>query len=121
MKRNRDQLLTSNLLRGNSTLLVLSILRDAPTAGFEIAAEIQRRSNQLIDFKQGTLYPLLHEMERKGLIESDWHLPKQGRPHRVYRPTETGLHELEHGLRAWVDFATAMTLVTGAKPEEQGA
>lgn len=119
MGKKSEELLTSNLMRGNSTLMVLAILKESPLAGFAIAAEIGLRSRSLIDFKQGTLYPLLHEMERKGLITSEWFLPQKGRPHRVYQPTEAGLAELDRGLEAWKSFATAMALVTGVGPDGQ--
>lgn len=116
MGKRSEELLTSNLMRGNSTLMVLAILKEGPLAGFAIAVEIGLRSQSLIDFKQGTLYPLLHEMERKELITSEWFLPAKGRPHRIYRPTDQGLAELDRGLEAWKNFATAMTLVTGVGP-----
>lgn len=103
----------SNLLRGNSQLLVLAVLRDGPKHGYAIAQEIRRRSGEELPFRQGTLYPLLHEMERDGFIASDWQITDAERPRRVYRLTLRGEAEYERLLARWKRFSAAVARLTG--------
>lgn len=102
------------LLKGNTGALILSILREGPSHGYAIFFEIARRSNNVLQFKQGTVYPLLHVLEGEGLIESEWQelAPGNRRRRRVYRITEAGIKELETRLHAWRIFSQAMNDVT---------
>lgn len=111
--------LTTNLLRGNTATLVLAILRDGSAHGYAIAAEINRRSDAALEFKQGTLYPLLHELEREQLIASEWEIPNGERPRRVYTITDAGRADLDRRLAAWQRFNEAMTRVTGVRVQTE--
>jgi PadR family transcriptional regulator PadR len=111
----------SELLRGNTPTLVLAVLQDAPQHGYAIAHEINRRSNNALKLKQGTLYPALHALERDGLIIGEWEVPEGERPRKVYRITEAGRAELARRTRSWNAFATAMESVIGGKLREQPA
>lgn len=119
MGEGKDELLAANLLRGNTAILVLAILRDSRAHGYAIASEIARRSENALEFKQGTLYPLLHELERDGHIVSEWEIPSGERPRRVYTITDLGKRELSRRLKAWQKFSAAMVRVTGVTPDEQ--
>lgn len=112
MKRSSQNIFASNLLRGNSVLLVLATLRDGPTHGGAIAVEIAERTSGTIEVKHGTLYPLLHEMEQDGYVTSEWQIEDKSRPKRVYTITPLGLRELELRLRVWNEFGTALRKVT---------
>lgn len=117
-KTSADPSLTS-LLKGNTAVLILSILKEGPTHGYAIFFEIARRSNNVLQFKQGTVYPLLHVLEDEGLIESEWQelAPGNRRRRRVYSITEKGLREHEGRLEAWRIFSRAMIEVTGVEPD----
>ena len=67
------------LLKGNTPTLVLAVLKDAPLHGYGIAREIERRSSNALRFKEGTLYPALHALEREGLIVGAWSREGGGR------------------------------------------
>lgn len=118
MKQERDEV-TASLLRGNTAILVLWILSEGPAAGYAIATEINRRCENLLEFKHGTLYPLLHQLERDHLIASEWMQREDNRPLRVYRISGKGEEELERRMKAWRVVAQAMIRVTGVKPDEQ--
>jgi PadR family transcriptional regulator len=60
------------LLKGNLDLLLLTILTDGPAHGYAIIAELRRRSDDVFDLPEGTIYPALHRMERAGLLASLW-------------------------------------------------
>jgi PadR family transcriptional regulator, regulatory protein PadR len=99
------------LLRGNTTTLALSVLKDGARHGYDIAREVERRSNGEITFKHGTLYPALHALEKDGLIVSAWEHLDGERPRRVYSLTEQGAEELDRCVEAWNSFARAMNRV----------
>ncbi len=109
------------LLRGNTPTLILAVLADAPRHGYAIVREINRRSNDALQFKQGTLYPALHALEHDGLIVGAWDT-NEPRPRKVYTLTEAGQAELARRLQAWQTFSRVMADVTragkGASHEE---
>jgi PadR family transcriptional regulator, regulatory protein PadR len=77
-------------------LLVLSALRDAPRHGYQLALDIEEGSNGLFRLKHGTLYPILHRLEREGLIRGSWSRDG-GRSRKVYELTSAGARRLEGG------------------------
>ena len=121
MKKTPPNPSTSDLLRGNTRTLVLSILKDGPAHGYGIATELELRSNQLLEFKQATLYPLLHNMEEEGLIASEWEMIPGGRPKRIYTITEKGTKELKNLVEAFHQFSTTMYRIVGLNPLETGS
>jgi DNA-binding PadR family transcriptional regulator len=97
-----------HLLRGAATLLILLVLRDTPCHGYRLVEELRRRSGEVFDFPEGTLYPLLHGLEREGAIRSEWRGGAAGRPRKIYRLTPGGLQELERRLAAWQKFSAGV-------------
>lgn len=85
--------------------------------GYELAAALAERSEDVFALGQGTLYPLLYSLEAKGLIEvaREDKAPGSGRRRRYYRLTKSGRAELEGGLATWRDIARGMRLVLGAR------
>lgn len=118
MSKQTTETSITNLLKGNTTVFVLSILKEGPSHGYAIYSEIARRSNNVLKFKQGTVYPLLHVLEDEGLISSEWQETEPGnrRRRRVYSITDQGLRALEERLDAWRVFSQAMIDLTGVEP-----
>jgi DNA-binding PadR family transcriptional regulator len=118
VSKQTDETSLTSLLKGNTTVFILSILKDGPSHGYAIYSEIARRSNNVLRFKQGTVYPLLHILEQDGLIASEWRemAPGNKRRRRVYTITDKGLRELDERLQAWQVFSQAMIDLTGAEP-----
>jgi PadR family transcriptional regulator PadR len=106
---------TRELLKGNTPTLVLAVLKDGPRHGYAIAREIERRSDNALRFKEGTLYPALHALEREGLIAGEWQREAGGRDRKVYGITPAGLGVLEQRARTWTEFATAIHRVIGGE------
>jgi PadR family transcriptional regulator len=109
------------LLKGNTPTLVLAVLKDSPLHGYGIAREIERRSGNALKFKEGTLYPALHALEREGLIAGSWSREAGGRERKVYQITPGGLAALERRQRTWSEFSSAITRVIGGSPHEGAA
>ena len=109
------------LLRGNTPTLVLAVLQDGPLHGYSIAREINRRSKQSLQCKQGTLYPALYALERDGLVAGEWEQADGGRPRRVYTITEAGRKELDRRIQTWKRFTLGVEGVIGGPGHEQPA
>ncbi len=110
-----------DLLRGNIPTLILAVVSEAPLHGLAIAREINERSNNALQLKQGTLYPALHALERDGWISGAWEILEGERPRKIYTLTPAGITELERRMRAWKQFTAAMESVTRSKHREQPA
>lgn len=98
----------SDFIRGNTPAMVLAVLRDGPSYGYAIAKEINKRSNDLLRLRQGTLYPALRNLETKGWIEGEWIVSEGSRPRRVYTISEAGTKTLIEMVDAWKKLAKAL-------------
>ena len=96
---------------GSTAMLVLSLLRGEEMYGYQIIEELERRSESVFRLKEGTLYPLLHSMEKEGLVTGREGQSPAGRTRRYYRITSSGRRELEERERAWHVYASAVSAV----------
>jgi len=103
------------LLKGNTDSLLLCLISREPTYGYQIVRELEQRSNGYFRFKEGTLYPALHRLEREGLIEGRWQILPNGQQRRYYYITPKGQEVLAARLATWQDFSTAVKAVTQAE------
>jgi len=99
------------LLKGNTDSLLLCLINHQPMYGYQIIKELEKRSNGYFQFKEGTLYPALHRMEKAGLIQGKWQRLPGGQERRYYYITLKGQKALTERLTAWRDFATAVALI----------
>lgn len=100
------------LLKGNTNCLLLCLINQQPTYGYQIIKELEKRSNGYFRFKEGTLYPALHRMEKEKLIKGKWQMLPNGQQRRYYYITEKGQQALAKRLAEWQDFSTAVRLIT---------
>src|SRR6266545_5218132 len=96
--------------KGTTTLAILKLLVDTgePMHGYQIARELESRSKGSFQFKEGLIYPRLHQMERDGLLRSLWEGKPGTRRRKVYRPTGEGKRRLAAELQQWQDFSLSM-------------
>ena len=80
----------SQFLKGSIGLLLLNLLSRGEMYGYEILQEASRRSANAFEFKEGTLYPALHQLEEKGQIKSEWRTAENGRERKYYSLTPKG-------------------------------
>jgi DNA-binding PadR family transcriptional regulator len=99
------------LIKGSIDSLLLSLILQQPMYGYQILRDLDRRSMGYFKFKEGTLYPALHRLEKSGLILSKWEMLPSGRQRRYYYITERGRGLLAEKRSHWLDFATAMNLI----------
>ena len=105
MVQNRE------LIKGSSDSLLLCLLAQQPMYGYQIIKELENRSQGYFKFKEGTLYPALHRLEKVGLVVGRWQPLPNGRQRRYYHITNKGHATLARQTAEWRDFFTAMTLI----------
>ena len=111
-KKNAD------LLQGTLDLLLLQVLRQEKRHGYDIAKRILVISEEVLKIGQGSLYPALHRLERKGWIAAKWEKAKdRNRELKFYRLTESGRKQLAHEESRWEELTRAIGLLM-AKPRE---
>ena len=98
--------------KGTLPTLILEALAQEPTHGYRIAQQIKERSQGVLDFKEGTLYPALHKLENEGLVAS-YEGVEKGRPRRYYRITKSGRSVLAKDRAEWRKLSQAVTLILG--------
>ena|ERR1700722_1264258 len=103
----------SQFLKGCARTLVLQLLAERAMYGYELAAELDRRSGGIFALGQGTLYPLLYSLETKGLVRvaREEVSSDQGRKRRYYALTAKGKAELEANVVTWKEIAKGMRMV----------
>ena len=109
------------LQKSAAVTLVLVVLRDGARHGYDIAREVERRSDNSLVFSHGTLYPVLYGLEKSGHVQSEWEHPVGERKRRVYALTDLGKEEAIKSVREWLDFSHAMTKVISRSGNEQPA
>jgi len=108
--------LGGDILKGNTLTLILSLLEEQPMYGFQISREIERRSQGTLRFREGLLYPALHQLEREGLVEAEWQSSSQGPRRKYYQLTSRGKREAEKQRKRWLAFSGAVNRVLGGRP-----
>jgi PadR family transcriptional regulator len=99
--------------KGSAELLVLSLLEDQPRHGYDISKLIQIRSGGALRFHVTSLYPLLHRLEKEGLIGGRWVEKAEQRRRRYYNLTPEGRKVLRSKRKSWKDFVAVIGRVTG--------
>ncbi len=99
-------------LKGSLPTLILEVLSHGPSHGYEIASGIKRRSAGVLDFKEGTLYPALHTLERDGMLTSETDI-ENGRTRRYYKLTEKGSKTLQKSTLEWQRMSGAISGILG--------
>lgn len=103
----------SDLFTGTLDLLILRTLRAEPLHGYGIGKALREQSGGVLAIEEGALYPALHRLERKGLLEAAWGKTDTGRRAKFYRPTDEGVAHLETESDRWAEFSGAVSLVLG--------
>lgn len=93
--------ISKDLVAASSTALVLAILTEGDSYGYAILKRVRELSGGALEWTDGMLYPVLHRLERSGLIESRWARAESGRRRKYYRITESGRGQLADERRQW--------------------
>ncbi|HUW62884.1 MAG TPA: helix-turn-helix transcriptional regulator [Candidatus Bathyarchaeia archaeon] len=101
------------LLKGVAPLAVLQVLSRGAMYGYELSRALEESSGKILTLGHGTLYPLLYNLEAKGLVRAEWQEGDTGRNRRYYAITGKGEKQLASQRREWERLQEAMRLVFG--------
>jgi PadR family transcriptional regulator PadR len=99
--------------KGSTTVLILSLLAEQPMYGYQIAQELEQRSEGYFTMKEGLLYPALHRMEQDGLLSSEWRTVAGARRRKYYFITKKGHKVLANSVAEWTTFTEKLMRVIG--------
>ena len=105
----------SQFLKGSVGLLLLNLLSRGEMYGHEILQESSRRSGNTFAFKEGTMYPALHQLEKKGQIKSRWRTAENGRERKYYSLTPKGRKAATEYEKQWHELTGAIMSILGSK------
>lgn len=103
----------SDLLPGTLDMLILQTVAPKPMHGYAIARAIRTVSDDVLDVEQGSLYPALYRMERRGWIKAKWGVTDTKRRAKFYQITAAGRRHLEQQQSTWAAFVEAVARVMG--------
>jgi transcriptional regulator len=106
------------LLQGTLDMLILKSLMPGARHGYDIARWIQATSDEVLAVEEGSLYPALHRVERRGWISSEWGQSQSNRRAKFYKLTRSGRAQLEREIEAWQTIVRGIALVLNAKSKE---
>ena len=92
---------SKDLIAASATPLVLSMLSHGDSYGYEIIQKVRELSDGEMQWADGMLYPILHRIEKKGLVKSYWGAAENGRKRKYYRLQKAGSKELQEQRRSW--------------------
>ena len=110
-----DTLRRNEILQGTLDLLVLEVLRSEQLHGYAIRERLAELSKEFLQVEEGSLYPCLYRMERRGWIRSELGRSENNRRARFYYLTRAGREELKREHRDWSDFVEAVSRVFSGK------
>lgn len=97
-----------NLVRGTLDLLILKSLTWGPMHGYDVSEWTERVTDGSLLMEEGTLYPALHRLHGKGLVEAEWGLSENNRRAKYYSLTPAGERYLETEVESWTEYTNAV-------------
>jgi PadR family transcriptional regulator, regulatory protein PadR len=97
-----------SIRRGSAELAVLTVLKERPLHGYEIARQIEQQTGGVLHFTLASLYPLLYRMEKRGWTKGAWETTPRGLKRRSYTLTSSGLKQLGRAREEWGLFFRAL-------------
>ena len=108
----------TDLLQGTLDMLILKVVALGPIHGYGISQRIRQISNDVLSVQQGSLYPALHRLEKRGWLTADWGESENGRQAKFYRLSAKGRRQLTMEEETWRRLAQAIQLVLSAAQQE---
>ncbi len=101
----------NELLHGTLDTLILKAVARGPRHGYAIARWLEESTGDILQIEDGSLYPALYRMERRGWIQADWGLSELGRKAKFYKITPPGRKRLTASTEEWARFSSAVSKV----------
>ena len=113
---HNNAMATKELVAASTRPLVLSILEQGESYGYAIIQEVKRRSGGELEWTDGMLYPVLHRLEKEGLIKARWGTSDTGRKRKYYRLSRDGGKALKAEKQQWLGVHNTLAELWGLKP-----
>ena len=104
--------ISKELLKGSTKMLILEMVKDKNMYGYQMIKKLKEKSNNVFEFKEGTLYPILHSLEEEGLISSYWD-DTTGKKRKYYSITTKWKKSLKEKNEEWKIFSESVNRVIG--------
>jgi PadR family transcriptional regulator PadR len=101
----------SELLQGTLDLLILKVVALGPIHGYAISQRLRQISKEVLQVQQGSLYPALHRLQKRGFVQAEWGDTETGRHARFYKLTAKGRKHLASEEKSWQQISGAIALV----------
>jgi PadR family transcriptional regulator PadR len=108
--------LSKKTLDGNMETLLLAVLSEGPSYGYQLVQDLNATAPGLLKTGEGTIYPVLHRLEGRQLIQSAWRAGENGRQRRYYRITPRGKKSLSQNRIQFAGLTKVMHLILGENP-----
>ena len=110
-RHDGEEAVQADLLQGTLDLLILKIVALRPIHGYAIAQRLQQISKEALQIRQGSLYPALYRLEKRGWLKAEWKPTETGREAKFYSLTKAGLRQLDVETEGWRRLSDAIALV----------
>lgn len=101
----------SDLFTGTLDIIILRTLEAAPLHGYAVGRAIREGSEGVLAVEEGALYPALHRLQRRGLLEAEWGRTDTGRRAKFYHLTAEGTAHLEREAARWAEYSGAVRAI----------
>jgi transcriptional regulator len=108
----------TDLLQGTLDMLILKVIALGPVHGYGISLRIRQISNEVLQVQQGSLYPALHRLEKRGWLAAEWGESENGRQAKFYRLSAKGRKQMATEEATWNRLSQAVALILGASQQE---
>ena len=113
-RRQRKKMkIDKNMIMGNTKMLVLALIESGDKYGYEIIKELEAKSYGTFVLKEGTLYPILHSLEKEELVKSISYKMETNRIRKYYKITKLGRMYLYNKKKEWAEFSSKVNLIIG--------
>jgi PadR family transcriptional regulator, regulatory protein PadR len=102
-------MISKALIAASTKPLILGILKDGENYGYQIIQRVKELSGGNIEWADGMLYPVLHRLEKEGLVSTKWKISDENRMRKYYRLTAAGRKEFETEIKQWVSVSDVLS------------
>jgi PadR family transcriptional regulator PadR len=113
--KNMGEEWSRELKKGSIQLCLLAVISTGRKYGFQIIKELREMSSGYYDLKEGTLYPALHRLEKRGYLKSQWITQESGMPRKYYSLTKKGFKAFAEAKGEWSRMVSSVNYVLEAK------
>jgi PadR family transcriptional regulator PadR len=109
-----------DLLQGTLDMLILKVVALGPVHGYGISQRIRQISKEVLNVPQGSLYPALHRLEKRGWLVAEWGESENGREAKFYQLSREGRRQLGREEATWEKLTDAVRLILGTTASQEG-